>query len=135
MRSLARGATSRVTHAGRRWQTCNMSPTLQSFADFWPHYLREHANPLTRKVHAAGTAVGLGLVLLGLLAGPWWLILVGVVSGYAFAWLSHLFIERNRPATFTYPTWSLLGDLRMAWLLVTGRLDAELRRAGVTPEH
>ncbi len=110
-----------------------MAATHRSFAEFWPHYLREHAHPTTRRVHAAGTAIGLVLVLLGILAGPWWLILLGVVAGYAFAWLSHMFIERNRPATFTYPTWSLLADLRMAWLMATGRLDAELRQAGITP--
>jgi len=54
------------------------------------------------------------------------------VTGYFFAWVSHAFIERNKPATFTYPLWSLIGDYRMFWLWVTGRLDAELAKAGVT---
>lgn len=110
-----------------------MTQRLATYAEFWPHYLREHANPLTRRVHAAGTGFALLLILLGLVFGPWWMVLLGVVAGYAFAWLSHLFVERNRPATFTYPLWSLASDFRMAWLMATGRLEAELRRAGVTP--
>jgi hypothetical protein len=108
-----------------------MSGRVQTYAEFWPHYLREHANPRTRWWHALGTAAGLLLLLTALLAGSWWLALVAVVVGYGFAWGSHLLVERNRPATFRYPLWSLGSDLRMAWLLVTGRLEAELRRAGL----
>jgi hypothetical protein len=104
---------------------------FHGYAEFWPHYLREHADPRTRAIHAAGTAAGLLLVLAGLAIGPWWLVLAGVVAGYGCAWLSHLLVERNRPATFSHPLWSLGSDLRMAWLMVTGRLDEELRRAGV----
>lgn len=110
-----------------------MAARFATYAEFWPHYLREHAHPLTRRVHAAGTGLALALLLLGLLVGLWWLILLAVVAGYAFAWLSHLLVERNRPATFTHPLWSLVSDVRMAFLMATGRLDAELRRAGVAP--
>lgn len=107
------------------------APTFTRYADFWPHYLRQHADPRTRLIHAAGTAAGLALFAWGLLAGPLWLALAAVVLGYGAAWISHLFIEGNRPATFGHPLWSLGSDLRMAWLLLTGRLDVELRRAGV----
>ncbi|WVF65880.1 hypothetical protein IAT40_000617 [Kwoniella sp. CBS 6097] len=43
----------------------------------------------------------------------------GIVGAYAFAWISHFFVEKNRPATFTYPVWSLRGDLKMWWEVVT----------------
>ena len=107
---------------------------LASFQEFWPHYLREHAKPATRALHFAGTGLALVLLLVAAAALTWWLVPAAVVAGYLFAWIGHFAVERNRPATFSYPAWSLLGDLRMFWLWVQGRLDAELRRAGVLPE-
>jgi hypothetical protein len=108
-----------------------MAERFPSFAAFWPHYLREHARPATRAVHVAGTGAGVLLLLAAILAGPWWLVLLAPVAGYGCAWGSHMLIERNRPATFTYPAWSLRGDLRLFWLAVTGRLGTELRRNGL----
>ena len=107
------------------------SDRYASFEGFWPHYLREHARPGTRVVHVAGTWAAAAVLLWGLLLGPWWLVLVAPVIGYGCAWLSHMLVERNRPATFTHPLWSLRGDLRMAWLAATGRLGAGLRRHGL----
>lgn len=104
---------------------------FSTFGEFWPHYLREHARPATRAVHVGGTWVALAVLLFGLLAGPRWLILLAPVVGYGCAWISHMLIERNRPATFTHPAWSLRGDLRLAWLAATGRLGPELRRNGL----
>jgi hypothetical protein len=108
-----------------------MAERFHSFAAFWPHYLREHARPATRAVHVGGTWAAAALLAASILRGPWWLALLAPVLGYGCAWISHLLIERNRPATFTYPAWSLRGDLRLAWLAATGRLGAELRRHGL----
>jgi hypothetical protein len=106
----------------------------RSFQEFWPFYLREHAKPATRLLHVAGTSLVLLIAVTAVATRTWWLIAAMPVAGYAFAWTSHLAIERNRPATFTYPLWSLRADFRMWRLWLTGRLGAELRAAGVAEE-
>lgn len=108
-----------------------MTEKLQSYGEFWPHYLREHGKPATRTLHFLGTGAALALLVLALVTGSFWLILVALVSGYGPAWVGHFFIEKNRPATFTYPLWSLVSDFRMFWCWITGRLRQELDKAGV----
>lgn len=103
----------------------------RSFEQFWPFYLREHSKPRTRAMHYAGTTLVVAIAIVALATGRWWLLAAMPVAGYAFAWASHAAIERNRPATFTYPAWSLRADFKMWWLWLTGRLDRELREAGV----
>lgn len=110
-----------------------MAARIATYAEFWPFYLRQHAQPATRALHLAGTALGTLLLLAGVLSGSWWLLPLAVVAGYGLAWASHLLVERNRPATFTYPAWSFVSDLRMAALMASGRLGPELRKAGVGP--
>ena len=107
----------------------------RSFRDFWPHYLREHSRPATRRLHYAGTGLVLLIAVAALATGEWRLLVALPIAGYGFAWFSHVAVERNRPATFTYPIWSLAADFKMAWLWATGRLDSELEQAGAGPDH
>ncbi|WP_022684131.1 DUF962 domain-containing protein [Sphingobium bisphenolivorans] len=102
-----------------------------AFRDFWPYYLQEHARPGTRALHYAGTS--LVVLLLGAipLSGRWWIGAALPLAGYGFAWIGHGLIERNRPATFRHPLWSLRADFRMWFRFVTGRMGRELALAGV----
>jgi hypothetical protein len=104
---------------------------MRTFAEFWPFYLREHSQPATRVLHLVGTTLSLLLVLCALALRRPWLFLGAAVCGYAFAWVGHFFVEHNRPATFKYPLWSLAADWKMWALALRGRLEPELRRAGV----
>ena len=104
----------------------------RSFDSFWPYYLREHSRPSTRALHYAGTSLVVAIGAAALVTGRWWLLAGLPVAGYGFAWTAHAAMERNRPATFTYPLWSLAADFRMWSLWLTGRLRPELERAGVS---
>jgi hypothetical protein len=106
-----------------------MSEEFRTFEDFWPHYVREHAHPVTRWMHFAGT--GAALVCLAAFARTRkaWLIPTALVAGYGPAWASHFFVEKNRPATFQHPLWSLRADFRMFGLMLRGQMDAEVARA------
>lgn len=104
---------------------------IQTFAEFWPYYLREHAKPLTRAFHFAGTGLATAMLLAALVTFEPWLVVLALLLGYGPAWAGHFFIEKNQPATFRYPLWSLAGDYRMAWFWITGRLPHELAAAGV----
>jgi hypothetical protein len=95
---------------------------FKSFADFWPYYLGEHSKPATRLLHCVGSLAGIGSVIAFVAIGTWWLFPLALVPGYAFAWLGHFFFENNRPATFTYPLWSFMGDWKMLALMLSGRL-------------
>jgi hypothetical protein len=104
-----------------------------SFRDFWPYYLREHSRPATRGYHYVGTSLVAGLAVGAVATRNWWLLAGLPVAGYGFAWAGHALSERNRPATFTYPLWSLAADWKMWALGLTGRLKPELEAAGVAP--
>ena len=102
-----------------------ISKKLNTFEEFWPHYLGEHRDSRNRALHFIGTSLVYGIVGLALMVSVRWLVLAPVV-GYGFAWVGHFFVERNRPATFTYPWWSLRGDFRMHARMATGRLGRDL---------
>ena len=106
---------------------------LTTYAQFWPFYLQEHALAATRHIHFVGTAAALVLLGAGVAGGRAAFFLLALVAGYAPAWFAHFFVEKNRPATFTHPLWSLISDFRMAWLWITARLQRELAKAGVRP--
>lgn len=92
-----------------------------SFAEFYPVYLSEHSNRTCRELHFVGSTLALLCVVAAILTMNAWWLLAGVVSGYAFAWIGHFVFEKNQPATFRHPVYSLMGDWVMYWQMLTGQ--------------
>jgi hypothetical protein len=99
-----------------------------SFAEFWPHYVREHSQPRTRLLHLVGTTIALACVVFFVVTARWYLIPLALIPGYGAAWIGHFFLEKNKPATFQYPLWSFMGDYKMIWMMLTGRMRGEVER-------
>lgn len=95
---------------------------FQSFSEFYPYYLDEHRDPNCRRLHFVGSVLVLVVLASVLATGAWlWLLAVPVI-GYGFAWLGHFVFEKNRPATFKYPLYSLMGDWVMFRDILIGRI-------------
>lgn len=94
----------------------------ESFAQFYPFYLSQHQSQLCRRAHFIGSSSALAaLIQFGVSLDPWWL-LFALVSGYGAAWIGHYFFEKNRPATFSHPLYSFMGDWVMYWQMLTGKV-------------
>ena len=153
-----------------------MIERIKSYEDFWPHYLSEHKNETSRRLHFVGTTgffatclasvalnpIGFPLAMAGFaalakrgmakeperppvghvaamialpaLASPV-LFPAGVVFAYGCAWTGHFKFEKNRPATFHYPLWSLVSDFKMWGHMIRGKLWSgdPLEELGLTP--
>ena len=106
---------------------------ITTYREFWPYYLREHAQPATRGIHFAGTALATASLVALIITRNAWLIPAVLIGGYGPAWAAHFFVEHNKPATFTYPLWSLISDYRLAGSWLIGQLSTELAKAGASP--
>jgi hypothetical protein len=95
---------------------------FSSFTTFYPFYLKEHSHPTSRRLHFFGSLGALWcLVQLAITGQAIWLV-AGLVFGYAMAWIGHFFFEKNRPATFKYPIYSLMGDWVMFKDILIGKI-------------
>ena|SRR5205085_996119 len=103
--------------------------TYKTFKSFYQFYLTEHGDVRNRTLHFLGTAILLICFVAGIITGKWWLFILIPVVGYGFAWVGHFFIEKNKPATFSYPLYSLASDFVMFWHILTGRIDSKLKEA------
>lgn len=101
---------------------------IMSFEEFWPHYVRAHANKNNRRLHFAGTTAAMLLVAGGVVTRRLWPILLAPVVGYGCAWIGHFFIEGNVPATFGHPLWSFKADFVMWKKIIEGSMDAEVEK-------
>jgi hypothetical protein len=98
---------------------------FDSFEEFYPYYLNEHRNRMCKFLHFLGTCLLLTTFVGILLTGHWSQLWLLPVFGYGFAWLGHFGFEKNRPASFKFPAYSLRGDFQMFYDLLTGRLSFE----------
>ena len=105
---------------------------FETFDDFWPYYLGEHADPANRMLHVGGLLAAAGVVGYAAATRKPRLLALAPALGYGAAWIGHFFIEKNRPATFKHPLWSAMGDFKMTGMTLTGRIDDELRRYGIS---
>ena len=101
----------------------------KSFSSFYQYYLTEHGDKRNRILHFSGTALVLTCLVAGIMLKNWWLIIIIPVCGYGFAWVGHFFLEKNKPATFTYPLYSLGSDFVMFWHIITGQIGKKLKEA------
>jgi hypothetical protein len=96
--------------------------SFSSFAEFYPFYLNEHRNRTCRRLHFVGTTLSWICLVTGLVRGAPQYLLYALIAGYAFAWVGHFVFEKNRPATFKRPLYSFIGDWRMYFDILTGKV-------------
>jgi hypothetical protein len=98
------------------------SERFSSFAEFYPYYLQEHSNDICRRLHYVGSLLVLTIIAYALSHQQLSLLWLVPIAGYGFAWVGHFVFEKNKPATFKYPLYSLLGDWVMLKDALTGRI-------------
>lgn len=101
---------------------------IETYEEFWPFYVREHSDPTNRKLHFAGTTGTILFAIAALIRRKPIHLLHGAISGYGGAWIGHFVFQKNTPATFKYPIWSLISDFRMYGKIVLGTMDEEVAR-------
>jgi hypothetical protein len=98
-----------------------MEKKYSSLKEFYPYYLTEHQNPTSRVLHFIGTGLVLVVLVTAITMAQYiWLAAIPVI-GYGFAWVGHFFFEKNKPATFTYPFYSLASDFLLFFDLLRGK--------------
>ncbi len=109
-----------------------MEKKYKTLAEFYPFYLTEHSNRISRFLHFMGTTAVLFLLFGGILTGHFHLLFFMPIVGYGPAWVGHFFFEKNRPATFQYPLYSLASDFIMFKDIMTGKITEKLEQAQKT---
>lgn len=95
---------------------------FKSFSEFYPYYLSEHGDPVNRRLHFFGSLLTIIVVLFVIFTQTWIALILVPILGYGFAWIGHYFVEKNKPTTFTYPLYSLMGDWVMFKDILTGKI-------------
>ncbi|MFN3800243.1 MULTISPECIES: DUF962 domain-containing protein [Belliella] len=96
-----------------------MEKRINSLKEFYPYYLQEHQNPTSRLLHFIGTGLVLIILILSIFLSRFWYLTTIPLVGYGFAWVGHFFFEKNKPATFKYPFYSLASDFILFYEILT----------------
>ncbi len=102
---------------------------IENYSDFWYFYLTEHSHPVNRAFHYIGTTLVILILIFSFSTMNFWYLLLTPIAGYGFAWFGHFFIEKNKPATFSYPFWSLISDFRMYFCFLSGTLKQHYQKS------
>lgn len=103
---------------------------ISTYKAFWHYYVNEHRSRANRRLHFIGTVLTLLWVVLAFTVNIWFFV-AAPITGYGLAWAGHFYVEKNHPATFRYPVWSLAADIHMFLLMCAGRMDREVKRMGI----
>ena len=102
---------------------------FNSIKEFYPYYLTQHREFRCRSLHFVGTGCVIGLLLSAIIFQKWWLLPLTPIIGYGFAWTGHFLFEKNKPAAFKNPVWSLACDFIMFWHILTGKISDRIKEA------
>lgn len=102
-----------------------MEDRIKSFEEFYPFYLKQHSNKICRLLHVIGTTIVLALAFTAVYHNIPALWIAVPIAGYGFAWVGHFFFEKNKPATFQYPLWSLRSDFKMYFDILSGKIPMD----------
>ncbi|KUO66597.1 MAG: hypothetical protein APF83_04970 [Lutibacter sp. BRH_c52] len=102
-----------------------MEDRIKSFEEFYPFYLKQHSNKICRLLHVIGTTIVLALAFTAVYHNIPALWIAVPIAGYGFAWVGHFFFEKNKPATFQYPLWSLRSDFKMYFDILSGKIPLD----------
>jgi len=102
-----------------------MGRQYKTFKEFYPFYLSQHSNKTCRLLHVIGTTILLAITLTAVYHKQPILLIFVPIAGYGFAWVGHFFFEKNKPATFTYPLWSLVSDFKMYFQVLSGTISLD----------
>ncbi len=100
-----------------------MEERIKTYEEFYKYYLSEHQNTTSRLLHVIGTTIVIALTITAIYHRNFKLLLLVPVAGYGFAWVGHFFFEKNKPATFKYPLWSLKSDFKMYFDILSGKIN------------
>ena len=102
-----------------------MGERIKTYDEFYKFYLAEHSNKTCRLLHVIGTTIVLALLFTAIYHRLPKLLILIPIAGYGFAWVGHFFFEKNKPATFKYPLWSLKSDFKMYFDILSGKISLD----------